>query len=204
MSSAEAYYKKIQRLADIAGLSIAALSDKAGFHETTLYKYKGKNPSSPSVDVMDELSRAAGFQNYDDFILKETLLTNSKVVIVDSFATIPSTEWRLKKGNPIQIVPDEPGNYVGAHITGQAINRFAGDGSIAIVNLDKNTSQACLGQLIIFQCDGEVRGGIYKNNPTRLESCSTDPSYSTIYPKGEFNIIGLITGVYMPIPKSFL
>jgi phage repressor protein C with HTH and peptisase S24 domain len=74
------------------------------------------------------------------------------------------------------------------------MNLIAPEGSTIIVDVSRKDPVDKM-FYVVANNGGEATFKQFKNNPPRLEPCSTNPTHETIFPHGEILIVGRVVRV---------
>lgn len=188
--------------------SISDFGLKAGGNKTTLNKYWAKdNISTPSNSTLEKLAIHIGYATYDNFLRRDQDKSKKiQVIEIPIMADVPGGMWSEAIDHATETLNfayEKPGDYIAVRIRGGSINRIASDGEIAVIDRSQTNAEVLHDQPIIALMDGEVTAKVFRRNPDRLDPYSDDPSFKTIYPTGQWEILGKIVSVQRKLPQKF-
>lgn len=93
------------------------------------------------------------------------------------------------------------GDYIAFRVEGNSMDRWSPPGSIIIVN--RSETEPLEGRPYVFVTEtGEATYKRWQSDPDRLVPYSTDPNIETVFPRGDFRVLGRVRRTILDLDRA--
>lgn len=179
---------RISELRTAKGWTMAQLAARADTEASTINKLE-KGKTKLTLEWMARLAQALNVRPEHIIANPDNQIAHVSWVQAGAFAE--TTDPYIPSDTPtVEVGGVDPDHHIALTVEGDSMNLVADEGTVIVVNLDDRELRP--GKDYVFRMNDHATFKRWRDNPPRLEPCSSNPEHETIVPQREIEVVGRV------------